>query len=94
MMALERILARLRGSSQVSWLEETLNWNPLGKIKYDIGEEPLHTSFYDKNNHDVWEYPWNFNLFSISKKGDERMGNGVHLRMPFVSMKRLVSMSY
>jgi len=84
MKALKRIFAGLPVSSQLMWLQETLNWNPLGEIKYDIGREPMHVAFYSKNNYDIWEYPWTFDLFSICKDSDGRRGNGVHLRMPFV----------
>jgi len=87
MKALERILVGLQGASQAEWLVETLNWNPLEEIKYDIGRAPMNAAFYDNNNYDYWTFDWTFYLFSISKLGHERRGNGVHLRIPFTYEK-------
>ena len=92
MMAFERIFAGLpgygllHGPSLLMWLRDTLNWNPLEEIEYDIGG-PIDVSFYDKNNHDTWEYSWTFYLFRIAKSKSEQRGNGVHLRIPVLYEK-------
>ena len=78
-----QILSVVPGSSQLMTLQEAFDivWK---EIEYDIGREPVDTSFYDMNTYDIWEYPWTFELNSIAWDKSEQRGNGVHLRMPFV----------